>query len=48
MTIGEAKEKTDEIGKLWLFNSRVLMDDKTLIDYQIGDNSVIIFMENIY
>ena len=42
ITLGKAKEKSNEIDNQWMYNGEVLIDDKTLFDYDIEEGSLII------
>ena len=42
ITIGKAKEKLNEIGNQWMYNGKILGDDKTLLDYDIEEGNIII------
>ena len=37
MTVREAKEKTDEVGKRWIYRGEILLDNNTLSYYNIKD-----------
>ena len=44
MTVRKAKEKANEIDKIWTYNDDILNDDRTLSVYDISDGSQILSM----